>query len=88
MPAVFCYHDEEMQIQLIGANALGGPGTNAGRIEYRLSKRNVIEGSELEADPPKYEKHTKHVNELDDKNKHRGMAQMSTYDINDDEETY
>jgi hypothetical protein len=39
-----------MQHQIIGINAMGGAGVNAGRLEWRLSLLGILE-SELEEDP-------------------------------------
>ena len=88
LPAVFCYRDGEMQIQLIGNSALGGPGTNAGRLEFRLAKKGIIEGSELTCDVEKDEKFHVEVSNLKDEDEIRGMSQLRTFDLKDDEDVY
>ena len=50
LPTLFCYRFGKMQHQLIGINALGGPGLNCLRLEWRLARLGIVE-TELEEDP-------------------------------------
>lgn len=50
LPTLFCYRYGKMQHQLIGIDAMGGAGINAGRLEWRLAMLGVVE-TELEDDP-------------------------------------
>jgi hypothetical protein len=50
LPTLFCYQYGKMQHQLIGVDALGGPGLNCPRLEWRLARLGIVE-TDLEADP-------------------------------------
>ena len=50
LPTLFCYRHGKMQHQLIGINALGGPGLNCLRLEWRLAQLGIVE-TDLEEDP-------------------------------------
>ena len=50
LPTLFCYRFGKMQHQLIGINALGGPGLNCSRLEWRLAKLGIV-ATDLEEDP-------------------------------------
>lgn len=50
LPTLFCYRFGKMQHQLIGINALGGPGLNCSRLEWRLARLGIVE-TDLEEDP-------------------------------------
>lgn len=50
LPTLFCYRFGKMQHQLIGTNALGGPGLNCPRLEWRLARLGIVE-TDLEEDP-------------------------------------
>ncbi|GMI09456.1 hypothetical protein TrRE_jg5587 [Triparma retinervis] len=87
LPTVFCYVNGEMHKQMIGSEQCGGPGTNAGRLEWRLKRLGVLEDSVMEKDAPR----TKGaVGEIDPNKmgelERKGMSTMSTYGTEDDEE--
>jgi hypothetical protein len=89
LPTVFCYVNGEMHKQMIGSEQCGGPGTNAGRLEWRLKRLGVLEDSVMEKDAPR----TKGaVGEIDPNKmgelERKGMSTMSTYGTEDDEEAY
>lgn len=43
LPTIFCYRYGKMQHQIIGIDAMGGAGVNAGRLEWRLSLLSILE---------------------------------------------
>lgn len=50
LPTLFCYRYGKMQHQLIGITAMGGPGLNCPRLEWRLARLGIVE-TDLEEDP-------------------------------------
>ena len=89
LPTVFCYVNGEMNKQMIGSEQCGGPGTNAGRLEWRLKRLGVLEDSVMVKDSPRTEgavgeSNPNKMGELERK----GMTMMATYGTEDDEEVY
>ena len=89
LPTVFCYREGEMQKQLIGTKQCGGPGTNAGRLEWRLKALGVLEGSVMVKDAPRTEGAVAETNNLKmGALERKGMHIMETYGTEDDAAAY
>jgi hypothetical protein len=89
LPTIFCYRDGEMQHQLLGHDACGGPCTSAARVEWRLKALGVLESSDMEKDVPRdrakvtVTKTNNHMSE-----NRMGGSKLETYGTSDDEDNY
>ena len=87
LPTLFFYRDGELQKQCVGTSAVGGPGTNVGRLEWRMKLLGVLPGSEMTEDVEKNRIHVTQTSKLKmGEGERKGMAMLDTYGESDDED--